>query len=183
MQKMIQNVFKKPDRQTITKLSMLALSLLLSALILLNKALFIKLSAYGYIGIFFISIIGNATVAIPAPVFLTALIGGEIFNPYVVGIVSAAGATIGELTGYMAGYGGKAFIAESKRYKKIEEWLKKRGFLTLFILATIPNPLFDIAGICAGIMNYPLKKFLLATFLGKTIKFTFIALIGAHALN
>lgn len=183
MQNKISKIFTKSDRQAIAKLSMLALSLLISVLILLNKDSLASLATYGYLGIFLISIIGNATVAVPTPVFLTALIGGGIFNPFIVGIVSAGGATLGELTGYMAGFGGKAFISENKKYQKVEDWLRQRGFLTLFILAAIPNPLFDIAGICAGVMNYPVKKFMLATFLGKIIKFTFIALLGAYSLD
>ena len=170
------------DSSKFLKAGLLIVSLLISALVVLNKDSFASLEGYGYVGIFLLSVLGNATVIIPAPVILTALIGGSLFNPYLVGLVSALGATFGELTGYMAGYGGKAFVEEKEKYKKIKGWIEKRGFLTIFILAVIPNPLFDLAGICAGVTNYPVKRFLTTTFLGKTIKFVAFALIGSYFL-
>lgn len=179
---MIRRLFGKIDRQVITKLSLLTLSLLISALIILNRHIFSELKGYGLLGIFLISIIGNSTVVVPAPVFLTALVGGGLFNPLIVGVISALGAAIGELTSYMAGFGGEAFIKDDAKYKKIKSWLTTNGFLTIFILAAIPNPLFDIAGLCAGVMKYPVKKFWIATLLGKIIKFTLIALIGAYSI-
>jgi uncharacterized membrane protein YdjX (TVP38/TMEM64 family) len=57
--------------------------------------------------------------------------------------------------------------------------MSKNGFLTIFVLAVIPNPFFDLAGICSGLAGYPLKKFLLATILGKSVKFISFSLLGA----
>jgi len=51
----------------------------------------------------------------------------------------------------------------------------RRGGLALFILAVIPNPLFDIGGIAAGSLGYPISKFFLWVGLGKTIKFLIVA--------
>lgn len=172
----------KIDKQKIFKLGMIVFSLAISALVVLNKDSFDELGKYGYVGIFFLSILGNATVVIPAPVVLTAFIGGGVLNPLAVGVVTALGATIGELTGYLAGYGGKSFVEKNKRYQQVEGWVHKRGFLTIFILAVIPNPLFDLAGICAGVTHYPVSRFLLATSMGKIIKFVTIALVGAYIL-
>lgn len=167
-------------KEKLYKIALIIFSLLISGIIIYFKDALVGLEKYGYVGIFLISIIGNATVVIPVPVVLTAFIAGGVFNPFVVGVVAALGATVGELTGYMAGYGGKAFIEKNKSYQKIEAWVKKRGFLTIFILAAIPNPLFDLAGICAGVTHYPITRFLLSTALGKTLKFVLIALLGAH---
>lgn len=141
-----------------------------------------NLQGYGIFGIFLISILGNATVIIPAPVFLSAFIGGSIYNPIFIGLMVALGATIGELTGFMAGFGGRVAIKDRKHFVKIEKWMTKSGFLTLLILAAIPNPLFDLAGMFAGATNYPIKKFLLATFLGKALKFLTVALLGSSFL-
>lgn len=170
------------DKDKIYKIGLIGLSLLISLVIILNKDKLAGLDKYGYLGIFLISIIGNATVVIPAPVVLTAFIGGGVFNPFAVGVIAALGATIGELTGYMAGFGGKSFVEKNKRYQQIEAWVNKRGFLTIFVLAAIPNPLFDLAGICAGVTKYPIQKFLIATSLGKILKFVIIALVGAYIL-
>ena len=172
---------KFPHREKILKILFLIISIAISAVIIINKDKFVNLHGYGYLGIFLISVLGNATIIIPAPVILTAFVGGSIFNPFLVGVITALGATIGELTGYLAGTGGKVFIKESEKYRKLRGWIEKRGFLTIFVLAAIPNPFFDLAGIASGITGYPLAKFLLATFLGKTPKFLLFALLGAKA--
>ncbi|GJP50657.1 hypothetical protein CLOM_g9796 [Closterium sp. NIES-68] len=43
------------------------------------------------------------------------------------------------------------------------------GFGTIFLLAAVPNPIFDLAGITCGHLLIPCWKFLLATLLGKGI--------------
>ncbi len=171
------------SRNKLFKIALLGTSLLISVVIVFNKDSIVALSSYGYIGILLISILGNATIIVPAPVILTAFVGGGVLNPLFVGLVSALGATIGELTGYVAGHGGELFVEKNKYYVKIEKWMHKSGFWTLFVLSAIPNPLFDIAGICAGVTNYPAKKFFAATLLGKSIKFVTIALAGAYFIS
>lgn len=181
MKKIILLIVK--NKEKITRYLMILTSLLISIAIFLFRDYFKNLSTLGYFGIFLISVVGNATIIIPAPVVATALIGGSIYNPYLVGIITALGATIGELTGYLAGEGSQAFIENNKHYKKVEKWMNKSGFLTILVLALIPNPLFDLAGIISGVTNYSTKKFLLATFMGKSIKFLTISLIGSGFLK
>ncbi len=165
-------------KEKVIKYLLIFASILISGVIIYFRNDLIKLQGYGIFGIFIISILGNATVIIPAPVIISAFIGGSIYNPILVGLVVALGATIGELTGFMAGVGGQVAITNHKHFKKVEGWMMKSGFLTIFVLATIPNPLFDLAGIFSGATNYPIKKFLLATFLGKSVKFLTVALLG-----
>ena len=172
---------KGKGKENLIKASFLFLSICTSTLIFINRGKFGHLGGYGYLGIFLLSILGSSTIVIPAPTFLATLVAGSIFNPLLVGIVSAFGSSIGELTGYFTGYGGKILIKENKISKKINGWMQKRGSLTIFILAAAPNPFFDLAGISAGLSNYPVKKFFLSTFLGKTIKFILIALLGLYS--
>jgi uncharacterized membrane protein YdjX (TVP38/TMEM64 family) len=138
-----------------------------------------RVGNYGYIGIFLISVIGNATIILPAPTFLTAFAGGSVFSPWVVGIIAAAGATVGELTGYLAGLSGQAIVENQEMFDRFQRWMRGYGLLALFVLAVIPNPFFDIAGIIAGISRIPLAYFLLITWAGKIIKFLIIAYLGA----
>ncbi len=169
---------KGGGRKNLIKAGIFFLAVCTSILIFIYRDRFGSLSGYGYLGIFLINILGSSTIIFPAPSILTALVGGSILNPFIVGVVSASGASIGELTGYFAGLGGKVLIKKDARYKTIETWMQKKGSLTLFVLAAIPNPLFDIAGISAGVTNFPLKKFMLATFSGKCVKFILVALLG-----
>lgn len=169
----------KISKEKLQKYGLIVLSLLISGVIIYFRNDIAKLQGYGLLGIFFLSILGNATIVIPAPVVVTAFVGGSVFNPYLVGVITAAGATLGELTGYLAGFGSTAVIKKTKNYKRVKKWMKKSGFLTISLLAAIPNPLFDVAGMFSGATKYPMWKFLLSTFLGKTVKFVAIALLGA----
>lgn len=165
------------------KLAGLIFAVLLSVLIIVFWDKIVKLEAYGYLGIFLISILGSATIVIPAPTILVTFVGGGIFNPVLVGLISALGATIGELTGYLAGSSGRVIINKEERLVKVEGWMRKYGLWTIFVLATIPNPLFDLAGMVSGAGRIPVWKFLLVTLLGKTIKFLTIAFIGAGSVS
>jgi uncharacterized membrane protein YdjX (TVP38/TMEM64 family) len=127
--------------------------------------------------------LGNATVILPVPVVLTAFIGGGIFNPLAVGVITAVGAGIGELTGYLAGFGGRAVVVEDKRIQKMESWMQKYGIWTLLVLAAVPNPLFDLAGIVAGATKVPVWKFLVVVWLGKAVKFLIISFLGAGIIG
>uniref|UniRef100_A0A1J3IF48 Vacuole membrane protein KMS2 n=1 Tax=Noccaea caerulescens TaxID=107243 RepID=A0A1J3IF48_NOCCA len=63
------------------------------------------------------------------------------------------------------------FIA--KRVNQIKGWLLSHSqylnFFTILILASVPNPLFDLAGIMCGQFEKPFWEFFLATLIGKAI--------------
>jgi uncharacterized membrane protein YdjX (TVP38/TMEM64 family) len=61
--------------------------------------------------------------------------------------------------------------------------MEQRGDITIFVLSVIPNPFFDLAGIAAGTLRYPLWRFLLACWLGKTIKTTVVAWAGSQSIT
>ncbi len=124
----------------------------------------------GYLGLFILSIIGNATLILPAPVFVLVCAAGLALGPIPVGIVSGVGASIGELTGYLAGYGGEAIIPEGKLYQRLHAFMDRHGMLAIFLLAAIPNPIFDIGGLIAGVLKMPVWKFLVAAAIGKSIR-------------
>ena len=124
----------------------------------------------GLLGLFVVSIIGNATLIIPAPVFIVACAAGLVYGPLPVGVVAAAGAAIGELTGYLAGYGGQAILPQGRFYHWLRGFMQRHGLLTIFLLGAIPNPIFDVGGLIAGAIRMPVWKFLLAAWAGKTIR-------------
>ena len=172
----------KINKEKLIKYGFIFLSVVISISIFYYRNELSRLSTYGYLGIFLVNLLGSATIVIPTPALVTTFVGGSIYNPLLVGLVSGIGTTIGELTGYMAGLGSTVAIKENSKYKRIEKWMNINGFLTIFVLALIPNPFFDISGIISGVTQYPLRKFLLATFVGKTIRFIIIALIGAYTI-
>ena len=70
-----------------------------------------------------------------------------------------------------------------KWYDRISGWMKKHGNIIILVLAIIPNPLFDIAGMVAGSLKMPLWKYLLWSWPGKCIKMLVFALGGVGILN
>jgi len=138
-----------------------------------------ELQGFGYLGVFVVAVLGNATIILPVPGLAFVFAGGGVLNPLLVGLIAGVGEPLGELTGYLAGYGGSAVVEDRERYERIRRWMERRGFLTLLVLAAIPNPLFDLAGIAAGMLRYPVPKFLLACWLGKTFKALLIAYLGS----
>jgi uncharacterized membrane protein YdjX (TVP38/TMEM64 family) len=170
-------------KQRILRYAALVLALIITVVVYLLRERLQDVANYGYLGIFFISVLGNATIVLPVPTFLTAFLGGGVYNPLLVGVVSAAGATIGELTGYMAGLGGQAIVENRAMYERFSHWMERYGLFALFVLAAIPNPFFDIAGIIAGMSRIRVTTFLVVTWAGKIVKFVLIAFLGAGSID
>ena len=142
-----------------------------------------KLSSYGYLGVFIISVLANATIIVPAPGFIIVMGMAVKFNPLLVATIAGLGATIGELSGYIAGFSGQGIIENQLRYEKVVKWMEKNGPLTITILAFIPNPLFDVAGMIAGAFRMPVLKFLFFALIGKLLKMILVAYLGAGILD
>lgn len=142
-----------------------------------------RLAAYGYPGIFLLSILANATLILPAPFIAVTFALGAVFNPLGVALAAGTGAAIGELTGYMAGFSGQALAERTPVYARLESWTRRYGGWTILLLAFIPNPLFDIAGAVAGALRMPLAKFLLSAWVGKTLKMLAFAYAGAASVD
>jgi membrane protein YqaA with SNARE-associated domain len=134
----------------------------------------------GYPGVFLVSVLGNATLIFPAPAFAVVFAVGGVLNPYLVGICAGCGAAIGEMTGYLAGFGGRGVIEDRPIFKRLENLMRQKGAWIVFILALIPNPLFDIGGLMAGALKMAWWKFLLAAAAGKSLRFVLLALLGAY---
>lgn len=155
----------------------------LTVVLVINRERIAELQGYGYPGIFLFSILANATIFIPVPgiVFTSAM--GAVFNPLLVSITAGAGAALGELSGYLAGFSGQAVAEKSERYDRIVRWMDQYGDVTILVLAFIPNPLFDLAGIAAGILKMPVWKFLIYCVIGKTFKMMIFAYAGDWFIN
>ena len=158
-------------------------SLGFGVLVYLLRDKIVYLQNLGYLGVFIINLMGSATIILPIPSFAATIAAGAILNPFITGIFSAAGSTVGELTGYFAGIGGEELVKKDKNIQKVEKWMDKHGLWVVFVLAAIPNPLFDLAGIVSGASGIPVRKYLIAVLSGKLIKFIFLAYIGFGILN
>jgi uncharacterized membrane protein YdjX (TVP38/TMEM64 family) len=141
------------------------------------------LQDYGYAAVFVVGLISNATIILPVPGLAVSSVLGGVFNPFIVGIVGGIGQALGEMTGYMAGYSGQTWLGDSAVYNKVSRWMQRYGTWAIFVLALVPNPIFDVSGIIAGALRLPWWKFLLSCAAGKVIKNVLFALAGYFGID
>lgn len=137
-----------------------------------------NLPVVGYPAIFLISLIGNATIILPTPSMAVVLGVAGALNPVAVGVIAGLGSALGEMTGYLAGVGGRVAVEDRDLYNRIEGWMHHYGLLVIFVLGLIPNPAFDVGGMIAGALKMPFWQFLLAAWAGKGLRLVIFALGG-----
>jgi uncharacterized membrane protein YdjX (TVP38/TMEM64 family) len=142
-----------------------------------------QLAVYGYPGIFVLAFLAYATVLLPAPGVAVIFTMGAVFNPFGVALAAGAGAALGELSGYLAGFSGQAIVEHTQIYDRLTRWMKANGPLTIVLLSAVPNPFFDIVGVIAGVSKLRLAAFLFWCWIGETLKMLFFALAGSGILN
>jgi membrane protein YqaA with SNARE-associated domain len=158
----------------------------IAALILVFRDRIRNLYQYGYAGIFFVTMLANATVLVPVPGFALVFAMGAVLNPLVTAVIAGLGAATGELTGYLLGYSGQGLIESSEHAVQIYTWIqshKRFAGLAILALSAIPNPFFDIAGMAAGALKMPVLVFWGACAIGSIIKMIMIAYLGNSTLN
>lgn len=161
--------------------------MMLVAFIVFGLVIWIKapspetIAQFGFVGVFLAALVSSASIFFPGPGMLVAFIAGGFLNPVLVGIASGFGAGIGELAGYWVGRQGEFMVENVKGYKKMRMWMERYGGWLIFLGAAIPNPIFDAIGIAAGATEYPVKRFLIATIMGKTLRGLIMAFAGAQS--
>ena len=144
---------------------------------------FLDLNQVGYPAIAALSFFASASLVIPVPGMAVVCAGGWQLSPLTVALVAGATGTLGELTGYMLGYSGSGVAGKGRLYQRIEGWMKRRGWLVIFILSILPNPIFDLAGISAGVLRYPIRLFLVWIWVGTFLKFLMVAYACAFSVD
>ena len=171
------------DRVLLARILALAAVIAISVFIFSIRDRAAEFEEYGYAGVFAISFMAYATVILPAPgVALIAAIGG-VLNPLWVGLVAGLGAAGGEMVGYAAGYSGRGLVEKAKLYERLVNLTRRYGLIVVFVLAAIPNPVFDMAGAAAGTLKMRIGPFFLACWAGETIKMLLFAYGGSKLLE
>ena len=109
---------------------------------------------HGYVGVFVINLVTCASVLFPVPGEAANIAAGAVLNPLWVATVATVGATLGEMTAYVAGYmGGKLFLqGYQKRYEQAKGWMDRHGVVAIFLFALIPVLVYDLR--CPGSQAY-----------------------------
>jgi membrane protein YqaA with SNARE-associated domain len=137
-------------------------------------------SPVGLITLFLFSALSSATLVLPVPGMALTVMAATVADPLLVGIFAGAGQAVGELTGYAAGASGTAMLGERLSRSRMADWMRRYGVATIFVLATVPNPVFDIAGVLAGGLRMPIVRYLAAAASGKILRNTLLAFATVH---
>lgn len=154
-----------------------------------------SLKNYGYIGAFFISILGGATIIVPVPMLAVVFALGSamqtVWQVALLGVSAALGELIGAITIYMTGQGAGRVLSSSTAnsgrmqaaYEKMLGIMERRGPLTLFIVASVVNPFFYPAAMAAGALRMGWRKYILIVLAGKIIKSMTVVYLGYFGLK
>ena len=139
---------------------------------------------YGYLGIFIISFVGSVSVVFPVPYTIIIYLLGAVLNPVLIAVSSGLGSAIGEFSGYVLGYYGRAVVSEERR-RKMEFMVKlfdRYGPAAIFFFALTPLP-DDLLFIPLGVMHYPFWKAFIPALLGKTVMSFILAYAGQQSID
>ncbi len=164
--------WRKPEN--LVRLGILAAVIAAIAAALLLRGNF-GTAQVGYGAVALSALVASAGLVIPVPALATACATAIFLSPFLVGVIAGTAETAGELSGYYLGYTGRDVLGRSRIYQRLENWMRRRGWLLLFLVSLVPNPIFDIVGIAAGALRYPVWGFLAVVWVGKVLKFLIFA--------
>lgn len=139
-----------------------------------------------YLIVFATSLVANLTIIAPVPLAATVMVAAATtWNPLLIALFASIGGTLGELSGYYAGYLSKRIaIPENVLwYGRVEHWIQRYGAWAILVLGFQPIIPFDLGGLVAGMVKMPLPKFLLALWVGKFAKYAILTYAGLGFLH
>ncbi|MEM4554586.1 MAG: VTT domain-containing protein [Candidatus Anstonellaceae archaeon] len=137
-----------------------------------------QLRHIGYLEIFVASFLSSATILLPLPGFALVFAAASYLNPLLLGLAAGVGSGLGEISGFMAGLAGHSTVKQTKFFKLHQSQIRKYGSAAVFVLAVIPNPVFDVVGMAAGALKMEWWKFLVAAIAGKSLRYMVLAFLG-----
>ena len=141
---------------------------------------------WGVVLLFLFTLFANASIVLPIlvePVVLVvAAFAPNLETAIFIGVLTGTAAAIGEMSGYILGLFGANTLKKMSKVKtekifEVGEKLANKGMPIIFMGAFTPFP-FDIIGLAAGIIKYDPKRFFIATWLGKLLRYVLVALVG-----
>lgn len=140
-----------------------------------------ELATTAYLVVFGISLVCNASIIVPVAIHISIMMAAASeWDPILMALVASIAGTLGEITGYYAGYlGKKVIVGESTPgYNRLVGWMNRYGPLAIFLVSLQPILPVDIAGLTAGASRIPLWKFLLPCWAGKFPKYIMFCYFG-----
>ena len=140
---------------------------------------------WGYPILWVISGLRASSVLLPIPGSGLTIAAGGLMDPLygipvpiAVGVTAGSAESLGEFTGYYAGINGGKLMEGRRIYEVIRRWIQKAPFPTMLVMAFMPSPLFDVAGLAAGAARVPIRIFYPAILIGKVARGIMMAAAG-----
>jgi membrane protein YqaA with SNARE-associated domain len=138
-------------------------------------------TSFAYVGVFVVTFLANALIAIPIPYIpIVAHIGATADMPWLVVVLGALASVLGESVAFLAGRAEEGLVSEHPIYKRVHR-VAERPFLAgamLFAFAVPPNPVFDVAGLAAGAVGVRYRVFFISVFAARLIRLAVIVWLG-----
>ncbi|MBS3117431.1 DedA family protein [Candidatus Woesearchaeota archaeon] len=132
----------------------------------------------GTVGLFLLAFIESSFFPIPPDILLLVLALADPSRAFWFATVTTVGSVLGGIFGYAIGfYGGRMFLEKffkKERVQKVHALFEKYGSLTIFIAGLTPIP-YKVFTIAAGTFYLNLKTFILASVIGRGIRFFALA--------
>lgn len=138
-------------------------------------------------GLILLGLADNSLIPLPGSVdVITIYLAARHHEPWLYyAFMATAGALLGGYVTYrMARKGGKETLERKfskKKTDKVYALFERWGFAAVAIPAMLPPPVPIVPMLlAAGAMQYPTKKFLGALAVGRGVRYTILAYLGAH---
>lgn len=133
----------------------------------------------GALGIFAVSILDASPIPLPLPGstdLLLLLLVSHKGNPWLMGLAAVSGSVLGGYATWSAGKKGGANMVKryvpDKLLRKIEPWVKRNGFLTVFIACLLPPPIPLMPFLlCAGAFGVERNRYLAAFAFSRSLRY------------
>ena len=130
------------------------------------------------------SFLESTVVPIPLETILVPLMQARRKQLWLIALVTTLGCLLGALLGYAVGFylfdltreWVMTYITNEAQFAQFQERMQKDGFLFIFSTGVTPVPL-QIAMLTAGVSSYSLGLFMLATALGRIIRYFGLAIL------
>ncbi len=145
---------------------------------------------FGELGLFTVAFAESSIFPIPPDIILISL---ALINPNIAllyALIASIGSIAGGIAGYFLGLKGGRVLARrlfsEKMLKKVECYFEEYGAWAVLIAAFSPIP-YKVFTIASGIARLDLKRFVIASSIGRSIRFvaeaTIIMLFGKELLE
>jgi len=146
-----------------------------------------RLLGLGGLGLIPLALLDNSPIPIPgAEDVATIILAARVpqFWPYYAMMATLGSLLGGWVTYHLARKGGKGALERkfsARKISKVTKIFERWGFGAIAVPALLPPPIPMVPFLfAAGAMQYPVKKFLAALAVGRAVRYTILAYLGAR---